>query len=161
ILASVAVTFGWRWMAITLAGVAFALLPLVAALMRDRPEDIGIAPYGDESGVVRRTATSAQNPIAAALRGLAFGPRSRQFWLLAGTVLSCGASTNGLIGTHLIPACTDHGIAEVTSASLLAAMAIFNFAGATGSGWLSDRIDPRLLLAVYYGTRGLSLVYLP
>jgi predicted MFS family arabinose efflux permease len=29
------------------------------------------------------------------------------------------------------------------------------------SGWLSDRVDPRLLLVVYYGLRGLSLLVLP
>jgi predicted MFS family arabinose efflux permease len=40
-------------------------------------------------------------------------------------------------------------------------MAVFNVVGATGSGWLSDRMDNRVLLAIYYGLRGLSLVFLP
>ncbi|MEJ1977473.1 MAG: MFS transporter [Acetobacteraceae bacterium] len=87
--------------------------------------------------------------------------RSRDFWLLSGSFFICGASTNGLIGTHLIPMCVDHGIPEVQAAGLLAVMGIFDFFGTTGSGWLSDRFDSRVLLAWYYGLRGLSLLFLP
>ena len=85
----------------------------------------------------------------------------RDFWLLAGTYFVCGASTNGLIGTHLIPACIDHGFTEVTGAALLATMGVFNFIGTTSSGWLADKFDNRWLLFTYYGLRGLSLIYLP
>ena len=87
--------------------------------------------------------------------------RSGDFWLLFGSFFVCGLSTNGLIGTHLIPACVDAGIPEVKAASLLAMMGIFDIVGTTGSGWLSDRVDSRWLLFVYYGLRGLSLMYLP
>ena len=109
----------------------------------------------------RQTLLVAGNPITAAFGALALGLRSRNFWLIGGAFFICGASTNGLIGTHLIPACIDHGIPEVTGASLLAGMALFNFLGGVGSGWLTDRVDPRILLLVYYGLRGLSLIYLP
>ena len=85
----------------------------------------------------------------------------RDFWLLAGTFFICGASTNGLIGTHLIPASMDHGMAETTAASLLALIGIFDIIGTTCSGWLTDRYDPRYLLFAYYGMRGLSLAILP
>lgn len=87
--------------------------------------------------------------------------RSRDFWLLAFSFFVCGLSTNGLIGTHLIPACTDQGIPEVRAAALLAAMGLFDLVGTTLSGWLSDRWDNRMLLAWYYGLRGLALIYLP
>jgi sugar phosphate permease len=87
--------------------------------------------------------------------------RNRDFWILAGTFFCCGASTNGLIGTHLIPACIDHGIPELVGASLLATIGALSFAGTTVSGWLSDRVDNRVLLAIYYTLRGLSLMYLP
>jgi sugar phosphate permease len=147
-------------MALVVAGVALTLLMPVAILMRDRPEDVGLAPYGDEFGV-KTTPPAAGNPVGTALKAFGDGVRSRNFWLLAGSYFICGASTSGLIGTHLIPACVDNGIADVAGASLLALMAIFNFIGTTGSGWLSDRVDNRLLLAVYYALRGLSLLYLP
>jgi predicted MFS family arabinose efflux permease len=37
----------------------------------------------------------------------------------------------------------------------------FDIAGTVGSGWLTDRYDPRRLLLVYYGFRGLALLALP
>ena len=159
-LAIIAANFGWRAMALTLAVAVLGLIPLVWGLMRNRPEDVGLKAYG-ETADARPPAPVTGNPIRAAFAALGVGLRSRDFYLLAGTFFVCGASTNGLIGTHLVPACIDNGIPEVMAASLLASMAIFNFIGATGSGWLSDRVDCRVLLCVYYGLRGLSLLWLP
>ncbi len=99
--------------------------------------------------------------MAIALRAFGQGARTRDFWLIAGGYFVCGASTNGLIGTHLIPACVDHGMTEIIGAGLLAATGVFSFIGGTLSGWLSDRWDNRYLLFWYYGLRGLSLLYLP
>src|SRR6266849_987830 len=152
--------FGWRATVLTVAAIALMIIPLVALLMRERPEDMGLAPYG-ETGPSKPVAAVRGNPVALALRTLADAARRRDFWLLAGSFFMCGASTNGLIGTHLIPACLDNGIAEVTSAGLLAAMGALNMVGTTASGWLSDRVDNRVLLAIYYGLRGLSLMFLP
>jgi sugar phosphate permease len=160
VLATLAENYGWRMVSLTLAGVALALLPAVALLMRDRPQDIGLAPYGAADNF-QPVAAVRGNPAATALLALRDGLQSRDFWLLAGSFFICGASTNGLIGTHLIPACLDHGIPQVTSASLLAAMGVFDLVGTTLSGWLSDRWSNRGLLAWYYGLRGLSLIYLP
>lgn len=86
---------------------------------------------------------------------------SRTFWLLAGSFFICGASTNGLIAAHLVPACGDHGIPVTRAASLLAFMGLFDLIGTTLSGWLSDRYDARFLLFWYYSLRGLSLLFLP
>lgn len=159
LLASLAVHFGWRAVSFAVAAAAASLIPVVALLMRDRPADLGLAAYGGST--VEATAAAFGNPLARAFRGLAMGLRSRDFWLLAGSFFVCGASTNGLIGTHLIPACVDHGIPEVSAAGLLAMMGVFDFLGTTGSGWLTDRFDSRKLLFWYYGLRGLSLIFLP
>ena len=158
-LAYLAEHFGWRWVSIVIASVAAVLIVPVLAFMRDRPSDLGIPPYGGTTVVARVVPTV--NPAVWALRALRVGLGSRDFWLLGGSFFVCGASTNGLIGTHLIPACVDHGIPEVLGASLLAAMGIFDMVGTTLSGWLSDRWDNRVLLAWYYGLRGLSLLFLP
>ena len=159
ILASLAEHFGWRAVSTTVASVALLLVPLVALLLRDRPADVGLPPYGGT--VVEPAVTGGPNPAMRAILALRTGVRSRDFWLLAGSFFVCGASTNGLIGTHLIPACIDHGIPEVRAAGLLALMGIFDFFGTTGSGWLTDRVDSRHLLAWYYALRGLSLLFLP
>jgi sugar phosphate permease len=151
---------GWRVMSLALAGTVAAFVPLIALLMRDRPEDLGLTAYGERRGP-RPARLSDGNPLTLAFRVFAESSRSRDFWLIAGSYFVCGASTNGLIGTHLIPACVDHGLAEVTGAGLLAVTGVFSFLGGTLSGWLSDRLDNRLLLAWYYGLRGLSLLFLP
>ncbi|MBD5604678.1 MAG: MFS transporter [Candidatus Eremiobacteraeota bacterium] len=160
LLASMAVAHGWRsstW--IVGAAALVAIVPGVL-FIRDRPQSIGLLPYGgtEADAIVPQR---GGNPIALAFGELRRASKTGSFWILAGTFFICGASTNGLIGTHFIAACGDHGIPEVRAASLLAAMGIFDLIGTTASGWLSDRVDNRVLLFVYYGLRGLSLLYLP
>jgi sugar phosphate permease len=158
LLAWLAVHQGWRTVSLTVAGAAALALPL-ALLMRNRPGDIGLAPYG---GSVDDTPVApVGGPIAAAFATLGRVWRSRDFWYLSASFFICGASTNGLIGTHLIPASMDHGMPEVAVASMLALIGIFDIVGTTVSGWLSDRWDSRWLLFWYYGLRGLSLLFLP
>jgi sugar phosphate permease len=159
-MAALATNAGWRIASLALAATVVALLPVVALLMRDRPEDLGLSRYGDR-GPPRPAGPSAGNPVAVAFRALGVSVRSRDFWLIASGYFACGATTNGLLGTHLIPACIDHGLSEVAGASLLAATGVFALIGGTISGWLSDRCDNRILLSCYYGFRGLSLLYLP
>ncbi len=89
------------------------------------------------------------------------GVRAKEFWLLSGSFFICGATTNGLIGTHFIPAAMEQGVNEVAAAGMLASIGVFNILGTTISGWLSDRFDNRWLLFWYYGFRGLSLLFLP
>jgi sugar phosphate permease len=158
-MATLATYAGWRIMALVLAGAIVAFVPILVLLMRERPADLGLAPYG--ATAIVPAAKPAGNPVSVAFSALATGARSRDFWLIAGGYFVCGASTNGLIGTHLIPACVDHGLTEVVGAGLLAATGVFSFIGGTLSGWLSDRFDNRYMLFWYYGLRGLSLMYLP
>jgi sugar phosphate permease len=160
VMANITAAYGWRTTVLTIAVVAFAVAPLVALIMRDRPSDVGLAPYG-ETGDAKPTPAAKGNPIELAFGALRDAVRVRDFWLLSATFFVCGASTNGLIGTHLIPACMDHGFSEVTGATLLATVGVFNFVGTTTSGWLSDRFDNRVLLFVYFSLRGIALLYLP
>jgi sugar phosphate permease len=150
---------GWRTAIRLVAGAALLLAPVALILLRETPASVGLLPYGATAPA--SPSASRGNPILVALGTLARAARRRDFWLLAGTFFVCGASTNGLVGTHLIPACMDHGIPEVRAASLLAVMGIFDLFGTTASGWLTDRWDSRKLLLTYYGLRGLSLIFLP
>jgi MFS family permease len=159
-LAELVTHYGWRVMSLALAATVVVFVPLVAILMRDRPQDLGLTPYGAE-GQPEIVTRPIGNPVMVAFRALGSGASKRDFWLLAGGYFVCGATTNGLIGTHLIPACVDHGLSEVAGAGLLAATGVFSFVGGTVSGWLSDRCDNRVLLAWYYGLRGVALMYLP
>ena len=160
VMAMIVAAYGWRATVIAIACVAMIVLPIIALFLRDRPSDVGLMPYG-ETGEPKPAPAVHGNPLRMAFSTLREASRVRDFWLLAGTYFACGASTNGLIGTHLIPACIDNGFSEVTGAALLATMGVFNFIGTTSAGWLSDRFDNRILLSMYYGLRGLSLLILP
>jgi sugar phosphate permease len=150
---------GWRSVALAVAAGAAVVFVLVLALMRDRPAQLGLAPYGR---VLAPGAPLPAVPLALTpLQALRMARKSPAFWVLAGSFFVCGASTNGLIGTHLIPACHDFGIPEVRAAGLLAVMGLFDIVGTTASGWLTDRFSSRYLLFIYYFLRGLSLLCLP
>jgi sugar phosphate permease len=159
LLATLSINFGWRAVSLTVALIALVMAPVAALLLRNRPSDIGLPRYGETD--LHRVESRNENPAHRALSALRRGFLSRDFWLLSGTFFICGASTNGLIGTHLIPACIDRGIPEVGAANLLAVIGVFDLVGTTLSGWLTDRFDSRKLLAWYYALRGLSLIFLP
>ncbi len=161
-LASVTERMGWR-VALSIVCVMLGVAALaVLMVMRDRPSDVGLRPFGDQGTEPLPAPPSNNAPImAAALGTLRDAAQTRAFWVLFATFFICGASTNGLIQVHLIPMCLDFGIPQVQAASLLAAMGIFDFFGTIASGWLSDRYDNRWLLFWYYGLRGLSLLMLP
>jgi sugar phosphate permease len=162
LLASLTERYGWR----IALGLVCAILCVsafaVLMIMRDRPSDVGLRPFGDTGTEPLPAPPPAKAPILAiALGTLRDASKSRVFWALFLTFAICGASTAGLVQVHLIPMCMDFGIPQVQAASLLAAMGMFDFVGTIASGWLSDRYDNRWLLFWYYGLRGLSLVFLP
>ncbi|WP_239096938.1 MFS transporter [Asanoa ferruginea] len=149
----------WRTASLVVAGAALAVVPLVLWFLRDHPSDLGLPPYGGTEVVP--APAPAGGAARRALGALRDASRTRAFWLLAGGFAICGATTNGLVGTHFIPAAHDHGMAETTAASLLALIGLFDIAGTIASGWLTDRFDSRLLLGGYYALRGGSLLLLP
>jgi MFS family permease len=151
---------GWRSVALLVALCAAVVFVLVWVWMRDRPSQLGLEPYGGQP--VSASARSATSLVSLApVQALRLAGKSPAFWVLAGSFFVCGASTNGLIGTHLIPACHDFGIPEVRAAGLLAVMGLFDIIGTTASGWLTDRFSSRYLLLIYYVLRGVSLLCLP
>jgi predicted MFS family arabinose efflux permease len=162
VMAALAESGGWKTVVTVIAIAAAALIPLVYFLVPERPASIGMLRYGaDPADRVEPPRSAGDGFIAETFGILASAAKTRTFWLLASTFFICGFTTNGLVATHLIAYCGDHGIPEVAAAGLLATMGIFDLVGTTFSGWLTDRYDPRKLLLVYYGFRGLSLLYLP
>ncbi|MFC9350672.1 MFS transporter [Arthrobacter sp. NPDC057013] len=169
---------GWRQASLLIAAGALAVVPLVLKFLKNSPADVGALPYGAEeppgaadgkteadgitvAGQPAGAAEPRRNAAVRALQVLRSASRNRTFWALAAGFAICGATTNGLIGTHFIPSAHDHGMPETTAAGLLAVVGIFDILGTIASGWLTDRFNPRILLAVYYQFRGIGLLVLP
>lgn len=138
-----------------MAIVAVLILPLAFVIMRNGPAELGLEPYGHQP-LAAGAAPSGPPPVE-----LREALRTKDFWLLAGSFFVCGFTSVGLIGTHLIPYAVEHDFSEGTAANALALMGAMNIVGTTISGYLTDRFNPRRLLATYYGLRALSLVLLP
>lgn len=153
LLTKIGVDSSWRTALIVVAILSAALAIPAFIWMRDSPSDLGVEPLG---GAADSEASLAPEPgiISRAMR-------SKEFWLLVTTFFVCGATSNGLVGQHFISHAADHGFTQVTAANWLGIMGMFNFIGTIGSGWLTDRYDPRKLLLAYYGFRGVSLLFLP
>ena len=160
-------TEGWRFVAILVAVSALAVVPLVLIFMKDSPAKAGVLRYGETPEIAAKVAAEAEanpaplNPAKNALVTLKEAVKYKTFWALAVGFAICGATTNGLIGAHFIPSAHDHGMPETTAAGLLAVVGIFDVFGTIASGWLTDRVNPRLLLALYYFGRGVALLLLP
>jgi sugar phosphate permease len=155
LLTGLAVGAGWRVGALVLGGITLVLIVPVLVWMRDDPADKGLTPRGSVAGA----------PVLAAPRAdpgvMRRAVRSSDFWFLATTFFVCGATSNGPIGIHFITHAVEHGFTAGVAAEALAVMGLFNFVGTIASGWLTDRRDPRKLLLIYYGFRGVSLLFLP
>ncbi|MBE0010531.1 MULTISPECIES: MFS transporter [unclassified Arthrobacter] len=153
----------WRNASLLIAAGAIAVVPMVLRWVRNSPRDLGVAPYGAEPGDDPPAVDTGTRVNAAvrALQVLKRASRSRTFWALVAGFAICGATTNGLIGTHFIPSAHDHGMPTTTAAGLLAVVGLFDIVGTILSGWLTDRYNPKILLAVYYQFRGISLIALP
>src|ERR1700722_10548286 len=152
---------GWRFALLPTIGALTMVGLLVVVFLRDRPSDLGLAPYGEAPAAGKAAAATQPPAFTWAFTVLRDASSSLTFWVLAGTFFICGLSTNGLIQSHFISLCADYGMPAVEAASTLAMMGMFDLVGTIGSGWLSDRYDCRALLCWYYGLRGLSLLFLP
>jgi MFS family permease len=154
VLTAMSVAAGWRVGAIALGVISLALVVPVLLWLRNDPADVGARPRGLTEGAIAHVRPPDPGVMRRAIR-------TADFWFLAGTFFVCGATSNGLVGQHFIPHAVQHGFTPVAASTALAVMGVFNFVGTIASGWLTDRVDPRRLLLVYYGFRGVSLLFLP
>lgn len=160
LLSHFAVAYGWKSVSVTIALASLLVVPLIFLFLKESPESMGETPYGAPADW-QPTPKSELSAARLAIDTLQKSASDLNFRILFFTFFVCGLSTNGLIGTHFIPAAHDHGMAEPIAASLLALVGVFDVIGTLFSGYLTDKFDPRKLLFFYYGLRGLSLFLLP
>jgi MFS family permease len=155
LLMGLTVAIDWRAALAAMALLLALLLPLAWLVMRDDPASVGLQPYGAASASPAALAAGGQvTPLGQAVRTL-------DFWLLAVSFFTCGFTSVGLIGTHFIPHAIEYGFTEQVAAGALAIIGAMNVVGTLTSGYLTDRFNPRYLLATYYGLRAASLALLP
>jgi len=160
LLSHFALTYGWKSVSLTVGVASAAVIPFIYLFLKERPETLGITPYGAPEDW-QPPVKSDQSAGRIAIDTLKQSVKDKNFLILFFTFFVCGLSTNGLIGTHFIPAAHDHGMGETVAAGLLALVGVFDVVGTIFSGYLTDKYDPRKLLFFYYGLRGLSLFLLP
>jgi len=163
VVMAIIVSWSWRTASIVLASLAGVILVLVWWLMRNDPSDVGGEPLGESEDRARSALASPgqANDTKVVSTPLNQAIKSRTFWLLCGAYYICGGTSNGLIGTHMIPHALDIGISEGTAAVTVGIMGFMNLFGTLGAGWLTDRMDARKLLAAAFALRGVSLFILP
>ena len=164
LLMTVIVYSGWRAGSMLLVASCVLMILLLAKWMKNDPADLGLQPYGgDAPRPDSATSFKARPGIGKSDPAISFRQviRTPTFWLLCGSFFICGGTANGLVGTHLIPHSIDHGIPEIRAAATIGVMGGMNFIGTLISGWLTDRVNPRKLLALVYALRGSSLFILP
>ncbi|HWP57743.1 MAG TPA: MFS transporter [Candidatus Acidoferrales bacterium] len=164
LLMAIIVHSGWRGSSVFLVGICLAMLLAVSKWMKNDPANVGLLPYGAQEPAPEQALRLRAGAAGARPQSEISFPdvlRTPTFWLLCASFFVCGGTANGLVGTHLIPHSIDHGIPEITAAATIGVMGGMNFVGTLISGWLTDRVNPRKLLALVYALRGSSLFILP
>ena len=170
VLMSVVVVVGWRVACLMMVTVCLVVAGLVAVGLRNDPADVGLEPLGAGAPPagqpftrVEASAGQSIRPAKAAVpaMGILDAAKTSTFWLLCGCYFVCGSTANGLVGVHLIPHAIERGIPAVNAAWTVGVMGGMNFVGTLLSGWLTDRVDARKLLAAVFALRGGSLFILP
>ena len=159
ILMALIVSSGWRYAMVLIIGCALLLLPAIWLWLRDYPAEVGLQPYTDSTTTAQQIAEASRTRGRSSFTGDVL--MSSTFWLLCATFFVCGLTSNGLVGTHMIPYAIERGIPEVAAATAVGIMGVASFIGTAVAGWLCDRIDARKILAAAYLFRGLSLFLLP
>jgi MFS family permease len=134
---------GWRGTLVAFALLTLLSIPLVLAVIRNRPEELGLRPDGDPEGASTAAATAAE------AGAVVWSPRElfglREFWNLAAPVgLFMGASL-GYVASYGKFA-EDLGIARELASGLLGLSAGLGILGAIVLGRVADRVSPRALM---------------
>jgi cyanate permease len=154
-------TYGWR---VVLFGYGILILvgiTLLSMLVRDRPEPYGMRPDGDppEDSVTKEHHAGSARRIDAGLK-MHEVFRTKEFWLFT-SYLSGTFAVNSAVQGHMIPYFQqDIGLSAAWAAVVMSMVFIISGIGRIGGGYLLDRMDYRLVLAVVAAMMGLGLLYL-
>jgi MFS family permease len=127
------VALGWRHAYVIIALMVLGAIPVIALLLRESPQTMGLEPDG---------ATTGQTSDARPYDGdedVAFSQawRSNTFWLIAGPFFLMSLSFHGCI-VHLVPLLTDRGVSPRDAATAASLVGVGGLVARLGSGLLLD-----------------------
>ncbi len=154
----------WRLSWIVLGGMILVLgIPLALIFLHDDPAKKGLTPDGDPVPDEASPGSAGEpppppQPLFAENWRQAF--KSWPIWQMSFSYYICG-STTFMLAVHFVPMAIEEGVNPQTAALIFGLMSGLNALGATGAGWISDRIGGRKnwLTAVYF-CRGTGYVIL-
>lgn len=157
----------WRvaWLVLGLLILAVGF-PLAAFLIKDDPASMGLEPDDGEPAAKRGVAPKPAivrraPPLECENWKQAF--KSRPIWQLAAAYFVCGITTT-VLGIHFVPFATDAGMSPGMAATAFGFMSGLNVVGVLATGWVSDKMGRKDLLAGVYFVRGLGyamLLFIP
>jgi MFS family permease len=147
--------FGWRITYALFGGAVLLVpLPIVAALLRNDPAELGLQPDGDETAP--GSLLSPQSKHGITWHEIWHSP---VFWMLICIFSLTGACVHGAI-IHMSAIFTDRGVSAehaALAASLIGAALIV---GRLGSGYLLDHFFAPRVAILFYGATTLGLAML-
>jgi sugar phosphate permease len=154
--------YGWRVVLIGYGILVLVGVTLLSMLVRDRPEPYGLLPDGDppeeSASSERSTGRSPRRPDSGLTLHAVL--RTKEFWLFT-TYLSGTFTVNSAVQVHMIPYFQqDIGLTAAWAAVVMSMVFIISGIGRVGGGYLLDKMDYRLVLAVVAAMMGFSLLYL-
>jgi nitrate/nitrite transporter NarK len=154
--------YGWRVVLFGYGALILIGVTLLSMLVRDRPEPYGLRPDGDppqESASMEHSTGSSRRRTDAGLTLHAVF-RTKEFWLFT-SYLSGTFAVNSAVQGHMIPYFQqDIGLTATSAAVVMSFVFILSGIGRIGGGYLLDRMDYRLVLAVVAAMMGMGLLYL-
>jgi MFS family permease len=147
--------FDWR-SAYAILGAAVLLIPIpiVAALLKERPQVMGLLPDG-----------ASRRDFAAERDGGTLGLSARQawrtqaFWLITGAFFLAGVSLQGCV-VHLAAMLNDQGLDVRTAALGSSVVGAAILLGRVGTGYLLDRVFAPRIAATFFGGAALGIAAL-
>lgn len=150
---------GWRAGCMLLGVVTLVVLVPLNLLLRRRPQDIGLAPDGDDAtpAAAQARRSNVVDPAWAAIDWtLARAMRTARFWWIAvayfGALFSWYA-----VQVHQTKYLTEIGFGVQQAAWALGAVSLVGVPGQIALGWLSDRIGREIVWAI--GSLGFCITY--
>ena len=145
----------WRLSWVVLGVMILVLgIPLAFVFLHDDPAKKGLTPDGDpvpESGPDGSGGAVAPPPQPLFAENWRQAFKSLPIWQMSFSYYICGGTTF-MLAVHFVPMAIEEGVNPQTAALIFGLMSGLNALGATGAGWISDRIGGRKnwLTAVYF-----------